>query len=149
VLLGDGECAEGSVWEAASLAGVYQLNNLVAVVDVNRLGQSQPTAFEHNLDIYKRRFEAFGWRTEEIDGHEHRRSARSARSCRSWQPALGDPGQDPKGRWHFIHSGQRWLAWPRIDKRGSNTRGCGVATERAFRHWTAHPSAKSIATTKE
>src|SRR5436190_12510488 len=40
VLLGDGECAEGSVWEAASLAGVYQLSNLVAVVDVNRLGQS-------------------------------------------------------------------------------------------------------------
>jgi len=70
VLLGDGECAEGSVWEAASLAGIYQLNNLVAVVDVNRLGQSQPTAFEHNLDTYKRRFEAFGWRTEEIDGHD-------------------------------------------------------------------------------
>src|ERR1700722_18753647 len=39
---GDGECAEGSVWEAASLAGTYQLNNLVALVDVNRLGQSQP-----------------------------------------------------------------------------------------------------------
>src|SRR5437763_4052734 len=70
VLLGDGECAEGGVWEAASLAGIYQLNNLVAVVDVNRLGQSQPTAFEHNLDVYKRRFEAFGWRTEEIDGHD-------------------------------------------------------------------------------
>src|ERR1700756_4156543 len=71
VLLGDGECAEGAVWEAASLAGIYQLNNLVAFVDVNRLGQSQPTAFEHNLDVYRRRFEAFGWRTEEIDGHEH------------------------------------------------------------------------------
>src|SRR5215510_11229413 len=70
VLLGDGECAEGSVWEAASLAGIYQLNNLVAMVDVNRLGQSQPTAFEHNLDVYKRRFESFGWRTEEIDGHD-------------------------------------------------------------------------------
>src|SRR5256712_3385431 len=70
VLMGDGECAEGAVWEAASLAGVNQLNNLVAVVDVNRLGQSQPTAFEHNLNIYKRRFEAFGWRTEEIKGHD-------------------------------------------------------------------------------
>ena len=70
VLLGDGECAEGAVWEAASLAGIYQLNNLVAVVDVNRLGQSQPTAFEHNLNVYKRRFEAFGWRTEEVDGHD-------------------------------------------------------------------------------
>jgi transketolase len=70
VLCGDGECAEGALWEAASLAGVYQLNNLVAVVDVNRLGQSQPTAFGHDLGVYKRRFEAFGWRTEEIDGHD-------------------------------------------------------------------------------
>ncbi len=70
VLLGDGECAEGSVWEAASLAGIRQLNNLVAVVDVNRLGQSQPTAFGHDLRVYKERFEAFGWRTEEIDGHD-------------------------------------------------------------------------------
>jgi transketolase len=70
VLMGDGECAEGSVWEAASLAGTYQLNNLIAVVDVNRLGQSQATALGHNLDAYKKRFEAFGWRTEEIDGHD-------------------------------------------------------------------------------
>src|SRR5256884_8355808 len=70
VLLGDGECAEGAVWEAASLAGVNQLNNLIAIVDVNRLGQSEPTAFGHDLGVYKRRFEAFGWRTEEIDGHD-------------------------------------------------------------------------------
>ena len=70
VLLGDGEIAEGSVWEAASLAGYYKLNNLVAMVDVNRLGQSQATAFGYNLDVYRKRFEAFGWRTEEIDGHD-------------------------------------------------------------------------------
>src|SRR6059036_3860969 len=70
VLLGDGECAEGSVWEAASLAGIYQLNNLVAIVDVNRLGQSQPTAFGHHLEVYQKRFEAFGWRTEVIEGHD-------------------------------------------------------------------------------
>src|SRR5437899_3276390 len=70
VLLGDGECSEGSVWEAASLAGLNQLNNLVALVDVNRLGQSQPAPLGHNLDAFKKRFEAFGWRTEEIDGHD-------------------------------------------------------------------------------
>src|SRR3989454_458840 len=70
VLMGDGECGEGSVWEAASMAGIHDLNNLIAVVDVNRLGQSQPTAFGHNLAVYRRRFEAFGWRTEEIDGHD-------------------------------------------------------------------------------
>ncbi len=70
VLLGDGECSEGSVWEAASLAGHYQLNNLIALVDINRLGQSEPAPLGHNLDAFKRRFEAFGWRTEEIDGHD-------------------------------------------------------------------------------
>jgi transketolase len=70
VLMGDGECAEGGVWEAATLAGVNKLNNLIALVDVNRLGQSEPTAFGHNLDAYKNRFEAAGWRTEEIDGHD-------------------------------------------------------------------------------
>src|SRR5437868_7222924 len=70
VLMGDGEIAEGAVWEAASLAGVNELNNLIAIVDVNRLGQSQETAFGHNLNAYKKRFEAFGWRTEEIDGHD-------------------------------------------------------------------------------
>ncbi len=70
VLLGDGECAEGSVWEAASFAGIYKLNNLVALVDVNRLGQSQPTAFGWDLDVYEKRFAAFGWRTEVIDGHD-------------------------------------------------------------------------------
>src|SRR4051812_18578525 len=70
VLMGDGECAEGAVWEAASLAGINKLNNLVAIVDVNRLGQSQETAFGHDLNVYKERFEAFGWRTEEIDGHD-------------------------------------------------------------------------------
>jgi len=70
VLMGDGECSEGSVWEAAALAGHNQLNNLIALVDVNRLGQSEPTPLGHNLDAYKRRFEGFGWRTEEIDGHD-------------------------------------------------------------------------------
>jgi transketolase len=70
VLLGDGECSEGSVWEAASLAGLRKLNNLVAIVDVNRLGQSEPAPLGHNLDAFKDRFEAFGWRTEEIDGHD-------------------------------------------------------------------------------
>ncbi len=70
VLLGDGEIAEGSVWEAASLAGIYKLNNLIAIVDANRLGQSQATAFGHDIGIYRKRFEAFGWRVEDIDGHD-------------------------------------------------------------------------------
>ena len=70
VLLGDGEIAEGAVWEAASLAGIYKLNNLIAIVDANRLGQSEATAFGHNIGVYRDRFEAFGWRVEDIDGHD-------------------------------------------------------------------------------
>jgi transketolase len=70
VLMGDGEIAEGAVWEAASLAGVRKLNNLIGIVDVNRLGQSEATAFGHDLATYRRRFEAFGWRVEDVDGHD-------------------------------------------------------------------------------
>jgi transketolase len=70
VLLGDGEIAEGAVWEAASLAGVYKLNNLIAIVDANRLGQSQATAFGHDIGVYAKRFDSFGWRVETIDGHD-------------------------------------------------------------------------------
>jgi transketolase len=70
VLMGDGESAEGSVWEAASFASHYQLDNLVAIVDVNRLGQSEATMFQHRLEIYKARFEAFGWNAIVVDGHD-------------------------------------------------------------------------------
>ena len=71
VLLGDGEIAEGAVWEAASLAGYYKLSNLIAIVDANRLGQSQATAFGHDINVYVKRFQAFGWRVETLDdGHD-------------------------------------------------------------------------------
>ena len=71
VLLGDGEIAEGAVWEAANLAGFYKLSNLIAIVDANRLGQSQATTFGHDISIYVKRFEAFGWRVETLDdGHD-------------------------------------------------------------------------------
>ena len=69
VLMGDGETAEGSVWEAAAFAGYYKLDNLVALVDVNRLGQSDPTMYQHDTTTYARRFAAFGWQAYEIDGH--------------------------------------------------------------------------------
>jgi len=71
VLLGDGEIAEGAVWEAASLAGFYKLSNLIAIVDANRLGQSQATAFGHDISVYVNRFKSFGWRVETLeDGHD-------------------------------------------------------------------------------
>lgn len=69
VMLGDSELAEGSVWEAAANASYYNLNNLIAIVDVNRLGQRGETMEGHNLDIHQKRFEAFGWNAISIDGH--------------------------------------------------------------------------------
>ncbi len=69
-LMGDGETAEGAVWEAAAFACHYNLSNLIAIVDVNRQGQSQPTMLQHDLATYQRRWEAFGWQTAAIDGHD-------------------------------------------------------------------------------
>jgi transketolase len=68
-LLGDGEAAEGSVWEAAQFASFNALDNLCAVVDVNRLGQSGPTMYEHDTRIFDERFRAFGWEVAVVDGH--------------------------------------------------------------------------------
>ena len=70
VLLGDGEMAEGSVWEAAALAGHDHVDNLIAIVDVNALGQSGPTMLGHDVKAYQRRFAAFGWRATVVDGHD-------------------------------------------------------------------------------
>lgn len=69
-LLGDGESAEGSVWEAAAFASYYGLDNLVAIVDVNRLGQSQATMLGHNVETYAKRFDAFGFNAIVVDGND-------------------------------------------------------------------------------
>lgn len=59
-LLGDGEMSEGAVWEAMSFASYYQLDNLVAIMDINRLGQSDPAPLQHHVEKYQKRCEAFG-----------------------------------------------------------------------------------------
>jgi transketolase len=70
VLLGDSEMAEGSVWEAVAQASFDGLDNLTAIVDVNRLGQTGPTRYEWDLDVYAERLRSFGWNAIEIDGHD-------------------------------------------------------------------------------
>jgi transketolase len=70
VLLGDGEMAEGQVWEAAEFAGHYKLDNLTVLADVNALGQSEPTMYGHDTEVYRKKFEAQGFATEVIDGHD-------------------------------------------------------------------------------
>jgi transketolase len=69
VLLGDSEMAEGSVWEAMQAAAHYKLDNLIGILDVNRLGQSGETMYGHNVESYKAKARAFGWETVEVDGH--------------------------------------------------------------------------------
>jgi len=71
VLMGDGEFAEGNIYEALELAGYYKTNNLLGILDVNRLGQSDPTMLEWDIDTYRRRVESFGWKTFVLeDGHD-------------------------------------------------------------------------------
>lgn len=70
VLMGDGETMEGSTWEAAEAARHFQLDNLCAIVDVNRLGQSDPTMLQHNMEAYRARWSAFGWNALVVDGHD-------------------------------------------------------------------------------
>jgi transketolase len=71
VLLGDSEMAEGSIWEAFDKAGFYHLDNMIGILDMNRLGQRGPTELEWNGDAYAARARAFGWHAIEIDGHNY------------------------------------------------------------------------------
>src|SRR6202043_2207430 len=70
VMMGDGEMAEGQVWEAAEFAGHYKIENLTVIADVNALGQSEPTMYQHDMEIYRRKFEAEGFAAEVMDGHD-------------------------------------------------------------------------------
>ena len=70
VLLGDSEMAEGSVWEAIELAAYYKVSHLIAIVDLNRLGQSTETIDDHHVRKHEARWKAFGWNTISINGHE-------------------------------------------------------------------------------
>jgi len=70
VLLGDSEMSEGSNWEAMQLAAHYKLDNLIGIIDVNRLGQRGETMYGHNLKAYQKRISSFGWETIVVkDGH--------------------------------------------------------------------------------
>ena len=70
VLLGDSELAEGSVWEALEISAYYKLNNLIAILDCNRLGQSTETMSGYHLEQYQAKFKAFGWHTIIVNGHD-------------------------------------------------------------------------------
>jgi transketolase len=70
VLMGDGETAEGSVWEAAAMAAFHEIDSLCAIVDVNGLGQSRETQLDHRMEEHRARWAGFGWHAIVIDGHD-------------------------------------------------------------------------------
>ena len=69
-ICGDGEFSEGSCWEALQFAHLYKLNNLITIIDVNRLGQSEEAPYKHDMVFLKKRLDGFGVNTLKIDGHD-------------------------------------------------------------------------------
>lgn len=111
VLMGDGESAEGSVWEAAQWASLHRLHNVCLTIDINRLGQSQPTMLQHHIETYVERWESFGWQALAVDGHNipelllaydkarqttHRPTVVLARTLKG----KGFPGIEDQEHWH-------------------------------------------------
>jgi transketolase N-terminal domain/subunit len=108
--MGDGEMRRRLGLGSRVARGVNQLNNLVAIVDANRLGQSQATAFGHDVDVYRRRFEAFNWRTEVIDGHDMEEILEVLGAAGLGRQAAGHHRQNLQGRGRFVFAGQGRLA---------------------------------------
>lgn len=109
VLLGDGETAEGAIWEAANTAAYYKLNNITAIVDVNRLGQSQQTMHGHDLKVYKKKFEAFGWNAVVIDGHNIKSILNAFSKSRKSKKPFAIICKTIKGKGvNFIENKQGW-----------------------------------------
>uniref|UniRef100_A0A8C1CXP4 Transketolase n=1 Tax=Cyprinus carpio carpio TaxID=630221 RepID=A0A8C1CXP4_CYPCA len=107
-LLGDGEMSEGAVWEAMAFASYYQLDNLLAILDINRLGQSDPAPLQHHVEKYQRRCEAFGWHAIIVDGHSVEELCKAMSQQRHQPTAIiaktikgkGIPVAEDKMGWH-------------------------------------------------
>lgn len=110
VLLGDGECAEGSVWEAANTASIHRLNNLCAIIDVNRLGQSQQTMHGHDVYAYKKKFKAFGWNSIVIKGHNIRHILFALKEAKKKQKTFCYNSKDSKRKRCFLFREQTRLS---------------------------------------
>jgi transketolase len=113
-LLGDGETAEGSVWEAAQMASFNKLDSLCAIVDVNRLGQSGPTMLQHNIDSYLAKFAAFDWHAIGIDGHnidEIKAALDKARATKGRPTAIIAKTQKGRGV-SFLEAKDSWHGKP-------------------------------------
>ncbi len=112
VLLGDSEMAEGSQWESIQIAAHYKLNNLVGVIDVNRLGQRGETMYGFDVKAYAQSIGSFGWETIIIDGHSYPEVLDAyEKVCRSEKPVMivaktikgkGISFLEDKNGWHGV-----------------------------------------------
>ncbi|GAB4464308.1 MAG: transketolase [Armatimonadaceae bacterium] len=109
VLCGDSEMAEGSMYEALELASLYGLDNLIAIVDVNKLGQRGETALGHNMEAYKNRFTAFGWETHVINGHDFKEINDALTTARHGRRPTAILAKTDKGHGVSFMSGQ--MGW--------------------------------------
>ena len=112
VLLSDGECEEGSVWEAAIFASRFNLDNLVAIVDKNKWQAYDRTNTIQNLKLLKSKWEAFGWSCKEVDGHnfDELRNVLGSLPFEPGKPSIliantvkgkGIPEMEDKMEWHY------------------------------------------------
>ncbi|MDF0593117.1 transketolase [Methanotrichaceae archaeon M04Ac] len=109
VLMGDGEVAEGSVWETANTAAYYGLGGLCAIIDVNRLGQSGPTMHGHDTEAYARKLEAFGWEAAQVDGHRVEELLAAFRDARKSRGPFAIVARTFKGRGvSFLEDKEGW-----------------------------------------
>ncbi len=123
VLIGDSEMAEGSNWEAMQIAGHYKLDNLVGIIDVNRLGQRGETMYGWDVEAYAQRASAFGWETVVIDGHDFDEILPAFRKAAE---VKGEAGNDHRphhqGQGRAGRGEQERLARKAVDKGGRGRR---------------------------
>ncbi|CAI2362122.1 unnamed protein product [Moneuplotes crassus] len=112
-LLGDGEMAEGSNWEAMNFASYHELDNLIAIVDVNRLGQSDETSLGHSVEVYEQRFSAFGFHTFLIDGHNVAEIVEALEQMKQVQKPIAILAKTIKGKYFLDKADQQpWHGKP-------------------------------------
>jgi transketolase len=164
-VLGDSETAEGQVYEALQLASYYDLDNLTAIIDVNRLGQRGETMVGHHLDWYRDRFSSFGWNVEVIDGHsipeikkaffEARRSDRPTAVVAKTVKGKGYSRIEGEDGWHGVplDEGQKQEAFKEIpdpEKPEIEIKAPQEPTQRDFRDkevdWQEYDKGEVLAT---
>ena len=124
VVLSDGECDEGSVWEAALLAAHHRVDNLVAIVDFNKLQSLDTVERTVRLDPLPDKWRAFGWEAIEVDGHDHDRlmTVLSGVPLRTGRPTCvvahtvkgkGVPEMENRVEWHYRSPSTDQIEWAR------------------------------------